>query len=195
MPGDKEYKLKHCIKDPEIPLAAISLGNCFAVGETIAPSRSHGWFVMVCPPDNFPTGCFAPKQDRAEIISLEVGKEGRKERKNFTKNTNFLSTERTGSMKGMKTCSVVFYWWIPALTSKTKLLFCSFLENVGIWDFWVIFCLGLLIQLSWIKICCHSSRGGEGDWTWFLSWVLSFRGPYGIKKSECKENSRQQETG
>lgn len=80
MPGDKEYKLKHRIKDPEIPLAAISLGNSFTVEETIAPSRSRAWFVMVCSPDNFPTGCFAPKQDRSEIISLEVEKEGRKGR-------------------------------------------------------------------------------------------------------------------
>lgn len=79
VPADKEYKLKHHIKTPEIPLAAISLGNSFAVEETIAPSWSSGWFVTVCSPDNFPTGCFAPKQDRAEIISLEVGKEGKKE--------------------------------------------------------------------------------------------------------------------
>lgn len=135
MPGDKEYKLKHCIKDPEIPLAAISLGNSFAVEETVAPSRSHAWFVMVCSPDNFPTGCFASKQGRSEIISLEVGKEGRKEKKNFIEDTDFLSTQRTRSMKGMKTCSVVFYWWIPALTSKTNFLFCSFLKNVGIQDF------------------------------------------------------------
>lgn len=78
-PGDKEYGLKHYIKDPEIPLAAISLGNSFAVEETIAPSRSPGWFVTVGSPDHFPTGCFSPKENRAEIISLEVGKERRKE--------------------------------------------------------------------------------------------------------------------
>lgn len=189
MPGDKGYKLKHCIKDPEIPLAAISLGNNFAVEETIDPSRYHGWFVplIIFPQDVL-------HQSRTGQKS-SPWRWGRKERKNLTENTNFLSTERSGSMKGVKTCSVVFYWWIPALTSKMKFLFCSFLENVGIWDFWVIFCLGLLIQLSWIKIRCHSSCGGEGDWTWFLTWVLSFRGPYGIKKSECKENSGQQETG
>lgn len=166
VPGDKECKLKHCIKDPEIPLAGISLGNSLAVEETIAPSRSRGWFVTVGSPDNFPTGCFAPKRDRAEIVSLEVGKEGRKERENFTEDTIFLSTQRTGSMKGMKTCSVVFYWWIPALTSEMNFLFCSFFEYLGIWDFCLIFCLSLLIQLSWIKIHCYSSCGGGGDWTW-----------------------------
>lgn len=107
-PGDKEYWLKHYIKDPEIPLAAVSLGNSFAVEETIAPFRSPGWFGTVDSPDHFPTRCFSPKEDRAEIMSLEVGKEGREERKNFTEDTIFLSTQRSGSMKGMKTGSWCF---------------------------------------------------------------------------------------
>ena len=38
VPGDKEYKLKHHIKKTGTPLSAISLGNSFAVEETIAPS-------------------------------------------------------------------------------------------------------------------------------------------------------------
>lgn len=94
VPGDKECKLKHYIKDPEIPLAAISLGNSFAVEATIAPPRSWGWLVTVGSPNNFPTGCFVPKQDGAEIISLEVGKKGRKERENFTEDTMFFNPHK-----------------------------------------------------------------------------------------------------
>lgn len=134
---------------------------------TIAPPRSWGWLVTVVSPDNFPTGCFVPKQDGAEIISLEVGKKGRKERENFTEDTMFFNPHKgLEAWKASRPVLWCFSGGFLLLTSKMKFLFCPFLENVGIWDFWLIFCLGLLIQLLWIKIHCYSSRGGEGDWSW-----------------------------
>lgn len=127
----------------------ISLGNSFAVEETIAPSRTLGCSMPVGCPDNFPTGCFAAKQDRVEIILLEVGREG-KERRILLRtpffNPHSSTTQKTVSVKGMESCFAIFqslrYWRIPAVTSKMKLLFCSCLENVASWDFWAIFCFG-----------------------------------------------------
>lgn len=61
-------------------------------------------------------------------------------------NPHSSNTQKTVSVKGMESCFAIFqslhYWWIPAVTSKMKLLFHSCLENVASWDFWAIFCFG-----------------------------------------------------
>lgn len=44
------------------------------------------------------------------------------------------------------------------------------------------------------KITATAAVGVKVTGLGVLSWPLSFRGPYG-DKSECKENSGQQETG
>lgn len=161
-PGDKEYWLKHYIKDPEIPLAAISLGNSFAVEETIAPSRSPGWFGTVDSPDHFPTGCFSPKEDRAEIISLEVRKEGRKGR-------ILLRTQFFYPHKGLEAWKA----WRP-VRGVLLLDSCSYLQD----EIPVVLLLGKHWNSGFLskfgpfdpafmdKNSCYSSCRGEGDWTW-----------------------------
>lgn len=141
MPSDRNTKLKYHTKNKTKQNSSFSnLTASFAVEEAITLSWSLAVLWQSVSQIIFPQDIL--HQSGTGQKSSYGGMEERKGRISLRAPCFYpqlINHIKDLSMEGMTSWFVIFpslhYWWIPALTSNMKFLFCSCLENVAIWDF------------------------------------------------------------